>query len=147
MVEDVEGVRTDLEIKCFTAIHLLRQRKIGVCIVRSVELVTCRVAEVGLRVIGDEIRGCEAWRHHSTWTAVAGNLRVEEVNQDAAEVRAAGVCGRRRTVVDREGLSATIKALTGDKPAAQHLVRDGLLKVERHVVDEVQHEAVADIVV
>src|ERR1700730_2023112 len=55
MVEDVEGIRTDLEIQRFTVVHLLHQRDIGVCIVRSVELVSGRIVEVGLSVIGDEI--------------------------------------------------------------------------------------------
>jgi hypothetical protein len=147
MVEDVESIRTELKIQRFTLVHLLRHREIGVCIMRSVELVARRITEVRLGVIGNKVRGREARRRYCTWTAVAGNVRADEVHQNATQVRAGCVCRRRRAVVDRERLSAAVKALTLDAPAAQHLIRDGLLEVKRHLVDEVQHKAIADIVV
>ena len=89
MIEDVEGIRTDLEIQRFTVVQLLHQREISVCIVRSVELVPRRIAEVGLGVIGDEIGSGEARRYRGTCTTVTGNVRIEEINERLATIEAA----------------------------------------------------------
>src|ERR1700728_356926 len=75
------------------------------------------------------------------------DARVDDVDQDAAEVGAAGIGSRCCAVVDGEGLAAAVEALTGDGPATQDLVLDGVVEGIGQSVDEVQRKAVADIVV